>query len=1661
LATLASQKESSESSESSSSGFGDDNSDTVSEEAVPSTILSRHNSGSVFSDVSSGVDAMKNKVYRIQGGSNAGATSDVKNSTAGVGAGNLFVVPKHRGISYGLLEDPAYELDYGDSKFDDLSGKWGARKEKYEALYESTATLAQPVVTALAEEPPEPSKELEKSQAPKTSFWPLKMFSLNLPARKSTTEEAKEFSNVMEGSDALQCDKERKTTKKRPRYSALTTTQIPAFNEPLNTRVDKTIDVPVFVSSSAADENKPKGMLPFFRRAEVARRGEPFGRNLKFFEGTQGHSTKREATTQQCHPVQDRGSESADGVKQSIHGNHLNGAAAAYEELSEHPDKQLEHAITTPGHSPSPPGSLSLLHTERNSGDVGTLAVSPSRNGETNTIEHNVNMKSNMPPGPRDDGVCHSMVASTSPIDLHCIASATEQTVNENCAGGSGEPGSLSDVSICETSIPAPWGLGKAKSDGELLVSWGERHDSNSIFGESGTSLQITYSGMEAKAEDQSQRLAHNRSPYGWQETERSYGTSGPVGRNETDGDHDSATNSEVDVDAVSWITPIILTLEQRADGLPSVRAEGVNEDVVSIPASPKVGLDEDAEVNGSFASHSIGQTSTSLESIPASSKVGLEEEAEVNGCFASHSIGQSDGDGHIDTTGKQVGEMLQVDKDDCSKGYEASSLGQGTPDIQQERIDDIAFVVDEGKEAPQKVQHETLQRNALVLQGASAQRDPEGIPTSHAFSDQLEVSDQAGGPHKVEHETCQSNALFVLQFVSGQHHTEGVPISFTLLDEHDVPDQDDGVVEHKAVALCESNDTHDTRHAVASTSPPPEIESLHMHVYINDGNKTSRRGDTETAAISARPAELDHVLEPRRNNRLDDNSIGSSDADASEAYPHVNFPSEGVESSASAGLEAENKVERIERIHDGKETLQAHDVNSEYNSTHFGSSTPLRSTPITMCMDSEVVGTISDESTQHSITSSRNAGIDCPSVDVESEMVSNKEQECTLATARQSKVTIIEANYASDQKTLNPASDSDTLSGSSSGTDSGTYFGSSYSGSYSDSEYSRSYTTSESNADSSYRETHSEHSAKASGSTGDAANSDLENQISHIRGLPPLTKALLHEGSKSGVRADGGAIKPKYSTLYTPERLAFLMRNVTQSTTPFLSVDTDVVPDLEAGVTRGDFHDNDAPERNPIYLLANKYSSLNFGIDSFSDEMDEENQAVQFQEMPPCRSHCTCSWKLWTVLILGVVMIVSIAVGVSLTGSKPSSSTQAPSPPTFAPTLAFENREWMQLGDAFEGADLRDQAGFVVALSTDGRTVAVGARRSSAYGLINRGNVKIYRFEFHRWYLVGDLHGIDARNQFGFSVSISENGERVAIGSVGDDTNGNNSGMVEVYEHQDSSWTQIGQFHGRAAGDIFGTSVSLSADGRLVAVGAPYSSGAVDLPGSGEVYFFEDIGFDSPRWVESRQKISGTAGNDYFGWSVSLSTDGDVVAIGAPLDGVRTDPGYVCAFAYTGINDEWTRLGQTLHNVEGGDRFGYAVSIDGTGSHLAVGAFRGTNGLGVATGNARVFRFDGEIWNSLGQVLAGESESSNFGFSVSLTPEGDFLAVGAPNQSNRPGTGMASVFTIIDEAYWVSSVPIMSDVDQSSLGFSVSLTSSATMIAVGMPTANEARVYS
>ena len=161
------------------------------------------------------------------------------------------------------------------------------------------------------------------------------------------------------------------------------------------------------------------------------------------------------------------------------------------------------------------------------------------------------------------------------------------------------------------------------------------------------------------------------------------------------------------------------------------------------------------------------------------------------------------------------------------------------------------------------------------------------------------------------------------------------------------------------------------------------------------------------------------------------------------------------------------------------------------------------------------------------------------------------------------------------------------------------------------------------------------------------------------------------------------------------------------------------------------------------------------------------------------------------------------------------------------------------------------------------------------------------------------DIDGEAAGDLSGQSTSLSSDGSIVAIGAPRNGGNGTDSGHVRVYQNNSGDWIQIGSdIDGESAGDWSGRSVSLSSDGSIVAIGAYENDGNGSV--SGHVRIYQN---NSGDWIQIGSDIDGEAADDLSGWSTSLSSDGIIVAIGAFNNGGNgSSSGHVRVYDLSGI---------------------------------------------------------------------------------------------------------------------------------------------------------------
>mmetsp|Transcript_6143 Transcript_6143/g.13266 ORF Transcript_6143/g.13266 Transcript_6143/m.13266 type:complete len:786 (-) Transcript_6143:200-2557(-) len=260
--------------------------------------------------------------------------------------------------------------------------------------------------------------------------------------------------------------------------------------------------------------------------------------------------------------------------------------------------------------------------------------------------------------------------------------------------------------------------------------------------------------------------------------------------------------------------------------------------------------------------------------------------------------------------------------------------------------------------------------------------------------------------------------------------------------------------------------------------------------------------------------------------------------------------------------------------------------------------------------------------------------------------------------------------------------------------------------------------------------------------------------------------------------------------------------------------------------------------------------------------------------------------------------------------------------------TYAYEDGAWVERGTIAGSAAFRSNSWASLALSADGGTIAVSLPFSDIAA--DAGQVQLYTFGDSGWKPKGSP--LDGHAFFGYDVALSDDGNTVAVGDpVGAD--GALSGEVRVFRFQEGAWVPQGEALRGGFDARFGASVSLSGDGRTLAVGAQTGSDLRGVGGAGSVRVYR---FDK-EWRARGNALYGDQEEGRFGAQVSLSAAGDDLAV-ASGGGV----GRAATFRYLTDYDVWVRSSEDVvpedrYNIM--TSFGYAMVLSGDAQSLAVSA--------------------------------------------------------------------------------------------------------------------------
>ncbi|NIM40496.1 MAG: hypothetical protein GTN84_05750 [Hydrogenophaga sp.] len=348
--------------------------------------------------------------------------------------------------------------------------------------------------------------------------------------------------------------------------------------------------------------------------------------------------------------------------------------------------------------------------------------------------------------------------------------------------------------------------------------------------------------------------------------------------------------------------------------------------------------------------------------------------------------------------------------------------------------------------------------------------------------------------------------------------------------------------------------------------------------------------------------------------------------------------------------------------------------------------------------------------------------------------------------------------------------------------------------------------------------------------------------------------------------------------------------------------------------------------------------------------------------------------------------------------------------------------------------------------LSADGSVLVFGS-----IGLNAAGAAYVYRRQGDRWLFERHLQGseLGPNDQFGHSLALSGDGRTLAVGAPTDDGPADSrldDGAVYVFTESNGLWTEtlLLRDGSGAQEEWFGASLTLNADGTVLAVGSAYNNASglgvhalpiddVNAPGSGAVYLYtRTLGTWS---LDAFIKPPMDLGTGAFGSAVALDARGKTLAVAAreaDLDAnglvsrpAHSNSGSVHVFVRS-EGGPWAPHGAPLRSPvpRRSDEFGRALALSADGQTVVIGTqYNDYSGLGVSTaespivttdaGSAYVFRRQASGWESATILQPSDHSTTGdrdvrLGSAVAISGDGRTVAVGARSHGG-PGSGVSS----------------------------------------------------
>jgi hypothetical protein len=280
------------------------------------------------------------------------------------------------------------------------------------------------------------------------------------------------------------------------------------------------------------------------------------------------------------------------------------------------------------------------------------------------------------------------------------------------------------------------------------------------------------------------------------------------------------------------------------------------------------------------------------------------------------------------------------------------------------------------------------------------------------------------------------------------------------------------------------------------------------------------------------------------------------------------------------------------------------------------------------------------------------------------------------------------------------------------------------------------------------------------------------------------------------------------------------------------------------------------------------------------------------------------------------------------------------------------------EYGNLLLGDELNDLYGYSIALNAEGNILAVGSPGSDL-DAGSGGLVRVYKLEGDTWTQMGqDLTGAEGGEQCGVAVDLNYTGSRIAVGCPYSNGAGQTvfAGRVQVFEWDGTAWTDLGApILGMTSLEESGANLSLDNEGNTIAISSPCYS--AEFSCSGLVRVFE---LENSEWIQKGNNFESLSGLfTKYGENLALSGDGFTLAISSNRNSFPYDTLPAFAQVFRWQEESWTQYGETYFSEEPNRYSGMDVALSEDGSTLSISDCYSNhpfNNIPIPRGEVKVF---------------------------------------------------------------------------------------------------------